>query len=72
MRSCSPRQKIGTCEIKNRFVMEPMEGTSMISWLMAKGYDPDVHDLLVERAKDGVGLIIPGAIFILSTAATNG
>ena len=60
--------KIGTCEIKNRFVMEPMEGTSMISWLMAKGYDPDVHDLLVERAKDGVGLIIPGAIFILSTA----
>lgn len=60
--------KIGNCEIKNRFVMEPMEGTSMISWLMAKGYDPDVHDLLVERAKDGVGLIIPGAVFVLSTA----
>lgn len=60
--------KIGACEIKNRFVMEPMEGTSMISWLMAKGYDPDVHDLLVERAKDGVGLIIPGAVFVLSTA----
>lgn len=58
--------QIGTCEIKNRFVMEPMEGTSMIGWLLGKGYNPDVHDLLVDRAKDGVGLIIPGAVFMTS------
>ena len=58
--------KIGSCEIKNRFVMCPMEGTSVIDWLKGKGYKKEVRDLLVNRAKDGVGLIIPGAVPIYS------
>ena len=58
--------KIGTCEIKNRFVMCPMEGTTMIGWLTNKGYEEETHDLLIERAKDGVGLIIPGAVPLYS------
>ncbi len=58
--------KIGGCEIKNRFVMCPMEGTTMINWLVGKGYNQDVHDMFIERAKDGVGLIIPGALCVYS------
>lgn len=58
--------KIGDCEIKNRFVMEPMAGTAMVAWTNGNGYNPEVHDLLVNRAKDGVGLIIPGAVGLYS------
>lgn len=59
--------KIGTCEIKNRFIMCPMASTDMIEWTKKPvGYNPEVHDLLVNRAKDGVGLIIPGAISVFS------
>ncbi len=55
--------KIGNCEIPNRFVMVPMAPTALIEWTLKPiGYDSSVKDLLVERAKDGVGLIIPGAI----------
>lgn len=54
--------KIGNVEIKNRFVMCAMEGTAPIDWLKGKGYRDEVYDLLVDRAKDGVGLIIPGTI----------
>lgn len=58
--------KIGNCEIKNRFVMCPMEGTTMIGWLMGKGFDEEVHDLFIDRAKDGIGLLIPGAVSVFS------
>jgi len=58
--------KIGTCEVKNRFVMCPMEGTTMVEWLNGNGYDPAVHDLFIDKAKDGVGLIIPGAVPVAS------
>ena len=58
--------QIGSCEIKNRFVMCPMEGTTMIGWLMGKGFDEEVHDLFIDRAKDGVGLLIPGAVSVFS------
>lgn len=61
--------KIGNCEIKNRFIMCPMASTDMIEWTQKPvGYNPAVHDLLVNRAKDGVGLIIPGAIGVFSWA----
>ena len=58
--------KVGSVEIKNRFVMCAMEGTAPIEWLKGKGYSEEVYDLLVDRAKDGVGLIIPGTIPLLS------
>lgn len=57
---------IGSCQIKNRFVMCPMEGTTMIGWLHGKGYNPEIHDLFIDRAKDGIGLLIPGAVSLYS------
>lgn len=57
---------IGTCHLKNRFIMCPMEGTAMINWMYGNGYDEKVHDLFIDRAKDGVGLIIPGAVPVAS------
>ena len=60
--------KIGKCEIKNRFIMSPMEPTALFDWnLMPKGFKTGNIDLLVNRAKDGVGLIIPGAVMVYST-----
>ncbi len=61
--------KIGNLEIPNRFVMCPMEPTALIEWTSKPvGYDEAVHDLIVERAKDGIGLIIPGALAVYSLA----
>ncbi|WP_249030102.1 oxidoreductase [Tannockella kyphosi] len=54
--------KIGNCEIKNRFVMEPMEPTKILDWTMTNnGFHTESRQLILNRAKDGVGLIIPGA-----------
>ncbi len=49
--------KIGTVMIKNRFVLEPMEGTNMIDCLPIFKIGEDIHDYYVERAKNHVGLI---------------
>lgn len=57
---------IGNCEIKNRIVMSPMATTTLIGWNFCKGYDDSVHDLMINRCKDGVGLIIPGAVSVKS------
>lgn len=46
--------KVGGVTIQNRFVHAPMDGTSPIEGLL------DSHQYLIERAKNGVGLIIPG------------
>lgn len=60
--------KIGECEIKNRFIMSPMEPTALFDWnIMPKGFKTSNTDLLLNRAKDGVGLIIPGAVMVYST-----
>ena len=58
--------KIGKVEIKNRFVMCAMAGTHVIDGILGNGYDEHVHDFLIDRAKDGVGLIIPGSIALYS------
>lgn len=54
--------KIGNCEIKNRIVMCPMGGTSLFGWfeLTGCGFDKEAAKLFLERAKNDVGLIIPG------------
>lgn len=60
--------KIGSCELKNRFVMVPMEPTALFDWnIKPGGFNKKTVDLLVNRAKDGVGLIIPGAVMVYST-----
>lgn len=52
--------KIGSVEIKNRFLMCPMEGTTIIGWLRGKGFVEEARDFYIERAKDGIGLMVPG------------
>ena len=54
--------KIGNVEIKNRIVMCPMGGTSLFGWfeLTGCGFDKEAAKLFLERAKNNVGLIIPG------------
>ena len=52
--------KIGGVTVKNRILMAPMEGTTIINWLYGKGFEAEKKDFYFERAKDGVGIIIPG------------
>ena len=54
--------KIGNVEIKNRIVMCPMGGTSLFGWFELNGchFDKEAAKLFLERAKNNVGLIIPG------------
>lgn len=58
--------QIGTCTLKNRILLAPMEGTSMIDWLMKCEFRKHVHDFYIERAKNGVGLFIPGMVPVRS------
>ncbi len=54
--------KVGNVEIKNRIVMCPMGGTSLFGWMELTGchFDKEAAKLFLERAKNNVGLIIPG------------
>ena len=54
--------KVGDVEIKNRIVMCPMGGTSLFGWFELGGchFDKEAAKLFLERAKNNVGLIIPG------------
>ena len=54
--------KIGNVEIKNRIVMCPMGGTSLFGWFELGGchFDKEAAKLFLERARNNVGLIIPG------------
>lgn len=51
---------IGTVEVKNRFMMCPMEGTTLIGWLKGKGFCEEARDFYIERAQDSIGLMVPG------------
>ena len=52
--------KIGNLEIKNRIVMTSMGGTSIFGWLEPNHFDKEAANFLLERAKNNVGLILPG------------
>ncbi len=52
--------KIGNVEIKNRIVMTSMGGTSIFGWMEPNHYDKEAANFLLERAKNNVGLILPG------------
>ena len=52
--------KIGNVEIKNRIVLCPMGGTSLFGWMEHQHFDEDAANFFLERAKNNVGLIIPG------------
>ena len=52
--------KIGNCEIKNRIVLCPMGGTSLFGWMEPNHFDKEAGEFFMLRAKNEVGLIIPG------------
>ncbi len=54
--------KIRDVEIKNRIVLCPMGGTSLFGWFELGGchFDKEAAKFFLERAKNNVGLIIPG------------
>ena len=52
--------KIGNCEIKNRIVLTSMGGTSIFGWMEPNHFDKEAANFLLERAKNNVGLILPG------------
>ena len=61
--------KIGNVEIKNRIVLCPMGGTSLFGWMEHTGnhFDREAAKFFIEKAKNNVGLIIPGIAPIRST-----
>ena len=61
--------KIGNVEIKNRIVMCPMGGTSLFGWMEHTGnhFDKEAAKFFIDKAKNNVGLIIPGIAPIKST-----
>ena len=52
--------KIGNVEIKNRIVMCPMGGTSLFGWMEPNHFDKIAAEFFMEKARNNVGLIIPG------------
>lgn len=52
--------KIGNVEIKNRIVLCPMGGTSLFGWMEPNHFDKVAADFFLRRARNDVGLIIPG------------
>lgn len=57
---------IGNVTVKNRFVHAPMEGTTPIEWMTGFKFNENSREYLLERAKNGVGLIIPGITCVKS------
>ena len=52
--------KVCNVEIKNRIVQCSMGGTSLFGWLEPNHFDKEAAYFLLNRAQDGVGLILPG------------
>ena len=59
--------KIGNVEIKNRIVLCPMGGTSLFGWMEPNHFDKEAAAFFLERARNNVGLIIPGIAPIRDT-----
>lgn len=59
--------KIGKVEIKNRIVMCSMGGTSIFGWMEPNHFDKEAANFLLERARNNVGLILPGIAPIRDT-----
>ena len=52
--------RIGNVEIPNRIVQCSMGGTSLFGWMEPSHLDKEAAYFLLNRAQDGVGLILPG------------
>lgn len=58
---------IGKVKIKNRIVLCPMGGTSLFGWMEPNHFDREAANFFLERARNNVGLIIPGIAPIKDT-----
>ena len=58
--------KVGGVTIKNRFVHAPMEGTAPLEWTTGYKFNEHAKEYLLDRARNNVGLIIPGIITVKS------
>lgn len=52
--------KINNLEIKNRIVMTSMGGTNLLGWMEINHFDKAGAELIMQIAKNNVGLILPG------------
>ena len=52
--------KIRNLEIKNRIVLTSMGGTSIFGWMEPCHFDKEAANFLLEKAKNNVGLVLPG------------
>lgn len=52
--------KIRDVEIKNRIVLCPMGGTSLFGWMEPNHFDKVAAEFFLDKARNNVGLIIPG------------
>jgi len=59
--------KVGKVEIKNRIVLCPMGGTSLFGWMEPNHFDKEAARFFIEKARNNVGLIIPGIAPIKDT-----
>ena len=64
--------KVGNVEIKNRIVQCSMGGTSLFGWNEPNHFDKEAAYFLMQRAKDGVGLILPGMQCVYDTVGKPG
>ena len=58
--------KIGNCEVRNRVIIPAMEGTNIVENMFGPKYNDKAWDYYIERAKNDVGLFIPGMIPVYS------
>ena len=64
--------KIGNVEIPNRIVQCSMGGTSLFGWLEPNHFDKEAAYFLLNRAQDGVGLLLPGMQCVRDTMGIPG
>ena len=64
--------KVGNVEIPNRIVQCSMGGTSLFGWLEPNHFDEEAAHFLLNRARDGVGLVLPGMQCVRDTMGIPG
>ncbi|MDO4474808.1 MAG: FAD-dependent oxidoreductase [Eubacteriales bacterium] len=63
--------KIGSLEIKNRFVVPAMSFTDVITWSNHSQTENKIEDFLIRKAKDGVGCFVFGCLYVFSQTNVN-
>ena len=56
--------KIGSLELKNRFVVPSMSFTDVVVWSNHGSSENKIEDFLIDKAKDGVGCFVFGCLYV--------